>query len=142
VLRAVGSSALLDVGGRAGMTEFSLGRDWANERISAADQVRLFAKLDELVPAPYRTYARGLLASVVPSESWGIPVVARPTWTVFFKGGWRRTGLGHLVHQIARLEQPGRTITLAVMTDGGPSQAYGIETIRGVTSRLLVPPAR
>jgi beta-lactamase class A len=137
VANLVGDSALLDVARRAGMTEFSLGANWANEQISAADQVRLFAKLHDLIPARYRSYARRLLSTVVASESWGIPAVARPSWTVFFKGGWRRTGLGHLVHQVARLERPGRTFVLAVMTDGGPSEAYGIETIQGVTARLL-----
>jgi beta-lactamase class A len=137
VSRLVGDSALIDVAHRAGMTEFSLGSNWANEQISAADQVRLFFRLDGLIPARYQAYARVLLSSIDPSESWGIPAVARPDWRVFFKGGWRRTGLGHLVHQVARLERPGTTFELAVMTDGTPSEAYGIETIQGVTSRLL-----
>jgi hypothetical protein len=64
--------------------------------------------------------------------------VARPAgWTVFFKGGWRGTVRGQLVHQVARLERHGQTISIAVMTDGDPDIDYGIDTIRGVTSRLL-----
>lgn len=137
VWNIVGDSGLEDVAQRAKMTEFSLGHDWANEAISPADQARLFFRINRLISPPFRAYARELLENIDPQESWGIPAVARPQWTAYFKGGWRRTGLGHLVHQVARLEQPNRTIELAVMTDGGPSMGYGIETIEGVTARLL-----
>jgi hypothetical protein len=140
IWRRVGDSGLQDVAQRAGMTEFSLGHDWANEQISPADQVRLFFRIDSLVPSAFRTYARSLLSTIETSESWGIPAVARPRWEVYFKGGWRRTGLGHLVHQVARLERPGHRLELAVMTDGLPSTSYGIETIRGATSLLLAGP--
>jgi hypothetical protein len=63
--------------------------------------------------------------------------VARPGWHVFFKGGWRGTGLGQLVHQVARLERGRTRFAMAVMTDGDPSMGYGITTIQGVTARLL-----
>ena len=56
---------------------------------------------------------------------------------MFFKGGWRGTGLGQLVHQVGRLEGHGRTFSMAVMTDGDPSMGYGIDTIQGVTGALL-----
>jgi hypothetical protein len=119
------------------MTDFTPGVDWANELISSADMARFFYKMDSLIPRQFRSYARGLLAGVEPSESWGIPQVARPTWSVFFKGGWRSTAVGQLVSQIARLEQRGRKIAIAVMTVGDPSMYYGEETIAGVTARLL-----
>ena len=50
--------------------------------------------------------------------------------------GWRGTWRGQLVHQAARLRYRGITFSLAVLTDGNPSQRYGIETIAGVTRRL------
>jgi hypothetical protein len=79
-----------------------------------------------------------LLSTIVGYESWGIPAIARPLgYRVFFKGGWRSTGIGRLVHQVARVEGHGRTFSIAVMTDGDPSMAYGIETIQGVTAALL-----
>jgi hypothetical protein len=56
---------------------------------------------------------------------------------VLFKGGWRSTGRGQLVHQVARLERKHATFGLAVMTDGDPSMGYGIGTIEGVTARLV-----
>ena len=56
---------------------------------------------------------------------------------MFFKGGWRTTGLGQLVHQVARLESRRHTFAVAVMTDGDPTMGYGIDTIQGVTEALL-----
>jgi hypothetical protein len=133
----VGNSGLETVARLAGMTDFTAGVDWANELISCADMARFFYKMDSLIPRRFRSYARGLLSGVEPSESWGIPQVARPSWRVYFKGGWRGTASGQLVSQIARLEQRGRRIAIAAMTVTNPSMAYGEETIEGVTARLL-----
>jgi hypothetical protein len=94
-----------------------------------------------LVPRRFRAYARSLLSGIAGYESWGIPRVARPRWHVFFKGGWRGTGRGQLVHQVARLERGRTRFGMAVMTDGDPSMGYGITTIQGVTARLLSRPS-
>jgi hypothetical protein len=134
----VGNSGLYGVARAAGMTEFSVTTDWGSAQLSAADQARFFFEMDSLIPNEFVTYARFLLSTIVDYESWGIPAVARPLgYTVFFKGGWRGTGLGQLVHQIARLEGHGRTFSIAVMTDGDPSMQYGIDTIQAVTAALL-----
>jgi hypothetical protein len=133
----VGTSGLESIAHLSGMTDFAAGRDWANELISCADMARFFYKMDSLIPRQFRSYARALLSGVEPTESWGIPQVARPRWRVYFKGGWRGTAEGQLVSQIGRLEQRGRKIAIAMMTVGDPSMYYGEETIAGVTARLL-----
>ena len=123
------------------MTDYSITGDWATSMISAADQARFFFEMDRLIPRRFRPYARHLLSNIAGYESWGIPHVARPRgWTAFFKGGWRGTGRGQLVHQIARLERPHMRVAIAVMTDGDPSMGYGIETIQGVARHLLAAP--
>jgi hypothetical protein len=123
---------------RAGMTDFSIQGIWANAQISAADQARYFFEMESLIPPRFRRFANHLLSHIAGYESWGIPAVARPRgWTVFFKGGWRGTGRGQLVHQIVRLQRPHKRVAIAVMTDGDPSMGYGIETIQGVGRRLL-----
>jgi hypothetical protein len=134
----VGDSGLDAVAAAAGMTDFSIVGIWANAQISAADQARFFFEMDSLIPREFVGYARYLLSTIAGYESWGIPAVARARgYAVFFKGGWRGTGLGQLVHQVARLEGHRRTFSIAVLTDGDPSMGYGIDTIQGVTGALL-----
>ncbi len=134
----VGNGGLYAVAHAAGMTDYSVYTDWASSQISPADQARFFFEMDSLIPPEFVGYARRLLSTIAGYESWGIPAVARPRgYTVFFKGGWRGTGLGQLVHQVGRLEGHGLTFSIAVMTDGDPSMGYGIDTIQGVTGALL-----
>jgi hypothetical protein len=134
----VGNSGLYSIAHAAGMTEYSVTGDWASSQISAADQARFFFSMDSLIPREFVGYARHLLSTIAGFESWGIPAVGRPRgYAVFFKGGWRGTSLGQLVHQVGRLEGHNRTFSIAVMTDGDPSMGYGIDTIQGVTGALL-----
>ncbi len=111
---------------------------WAFTEISAADMARFFFVQDALIPGQFVGYARWLLSTIEPSESWGIPA-GRAAWTVlqvFFKGGWLPKSEG-LVNQAARLERGHDTFAMAVLTRDDPSMAYGEETIAGVASRLL-----
>jgi hypothetical protein len=138
VWRRVGNPALIRLAHAAGMTDFSIFGDWASAHFSAADQARFFFRIDALLPARFRGYARHLLAGIAGFQSWGVPRVARPRgWHVLFKGGWRSTHLGQLVHQAAQLDRGPTRFSMAVLTDGDPSMSYGIGTIEGVTRRLL-----
>lgn len=133
----VGEKGLRRLARKAGMGDFHVFNGWATARITAADQARLFWSIDELVSAEYRAYARQVLESVVRSQAWGIPRISRPGWRTFFKGGWRETKRGQLVHQVARLERPNAVMVIAVLTDGNPHTAYGRATIGGIARRLL-----
>jgi hypothetical protein len=134
----VGDSGLYSVAGAAGMSEFSVSGLWGTAQLSPADQARFFFEMDSLIPREFVGYARYLLSTIIAWQSFGIPVVARPLgYNVFFKDGSEPTGLGQLVHQVARLEGHGRTFSLAVMTDGDPTMQYGIDTLQGVAQALL-----
>jgi hypothetical protein len=134
----VGDAGLDAVARAAGMTEFSVSGSWGNAMLTPADQARFFFAMDDLIPPQFVGYARFLLSTIASYESWGIPAIARPDgYRVFFKGGWRPTPRGQLVNQIARLEGHGRKFALAIMTDGDPSMAYGIQTLQGLTATLL-----
>ena len=91
--------------------------------------------------SPRRAFAttrRSCCARSSPRQSWGIPSVGRPRgFSVFFKGGWRGTGRGQLVHQASFIRYRGTGFSLAVLTDGNPSMGYGIGTIAGVARRIL-----
>ena len=133
----VGAGAVHSVARRAGMTRFVLKGRWGDTLITAADQARLFARVDRLVPERHRAYARKLLASVVEEQRWGVPQALPSGWRVLFKGGWRPLSGRNLVNQSALVESGDRRVALAVLTDGNPSHAYGTETVRGVARRVL-----
>jgi beta-lactamase class A len=133
----VGDEGLHEVAAAARMKRFTVDGYWANALVTAADMARFFSRLRRTTPKPHRRYARRLLASIAPDQRWGVAEAAGRRWTVRFKGGWRQTGLGSLVHQAAHLRRGGVEISIAVLTDAQPSQERGIEIVRGVAARLL-----
>ena len=136
-LEDVGEDALNGVARDAHMTNYVPGGGtWGFTEVSAADLARFFYNQDKLIPRRFDGYARWLLSGIEAGESWGIPAVARPEFSVFFKGGWLPEIEG-LVNQAARLERPGIKFGLAVLSTHDPSMEYGEQTIEGVTARLL-----
>ena len=135
----VGSDGLRDVARRAGMRATRpQAQPWGLTETNAEDQARFFARIDELVPARNRGFARRQLGTIIPEHRWGIPKTVPRGSTVLFKGGWLPDDTGAWrVHQIAKVERGGRELSVAVMTDGNPSQPYGEDTVRGVAARLL-----
>ena len=139
---SVGDTGLRELASAVGMSRFEVAGSWANATVTAADQARFFVVADLLVPQRERAYARRLLETVAPEQTWGVPNAARPRWRTFFKGGWRPEDQGELVHQAALLERGGRRMAVSVMTVGGRDMVYGERTIEGVARRLLASTAR
>jgi hypothetical protein len=138
VFGRVGPAALLRLARLVGMRDFTVGGYWSSAQITAADQARFLLHFDRRVPRLNRAYARRLLASIVPWQRWGFArVAARAGFETCFKGGWRATATGRLVHEVARFERADQRFSLAVLTDGNPTHAYGTATLRGVAARLL-----
>jgi zinc D-Ala-D-Ala dipeptidase len=131
IYNRVGDAALYRLAKAVGMRSFSVAGYWANAHFSAEDQARLFSRIDRLVPKKSRGYARGLLSSIVAYQRWGFSrfSLARGFKT-FFKGGWRGTAAGQLVHESALFERGDTRVSMAVLTDGNPSHEYGTETLR------------
>ena len=140
VYRRVGGAGLYRVARAARMTHFADVGNWADAHITPADQARLFLRIDMMAPKRHRNYLRGLLASIVPSQRWGIaPVAAARDFRIMFKGGWRT----NLSHQVALLERDRQRMALAVLTSGA-ADGYGRVTETGVAERILAsrPPRR
>ena len=134
----VGDAALYRLAKAVGMRGFSIAGYWANAHFSAEDQARLFNRIDRLIPTRSRAYARGLLSSIVSYQRWGFSGFAGAAgFRTFFKGGWRGTGLGQLVHEAALFERRRTRFSMAVLTDGNPSHEYGTETLRGVAELVF-----
>ena len=133
VYRRVGGAGLYRVARAAHMTQFADVGNWADAHITPADQARLFLRIDKLAPRRHRSYLRGLLGSIVPSQRWGIaPVAQARDFHIMFKGGWRT----NISHQVALLERDGHRMALAVLTSGA-SDGYGRLTETGVAARVL-----
>jgi D-alanyl-D-alanine dipeptidase len=138
VFARVGDAGLRALAARAGMTSFSVSGYWSGAHFSAADQARFFRVFDQLVPRRSRAYARGLLSSIVAWQRWGFSRFSLAAgFRTFFKGGWRGTGLGQLVHEAALFERGPLRVSMAVLSDGNPSHDYGTETLRGVAQRIF-----
>lgn len=112
---------------------------WGATYLSARDAARFIWAVERIVPARFRDFAMRQLAGVVPYQRWGIPEAAGNRWRVWFKGGWRTTGIGALTHQTALLRRGQSRMAIAVLTDGMPSMTAGTETIEGVARRLIPP---
>ncbi len=133
----VGNNGLSALARRVGMTNFTPVADpWGETQITARDQTRFFLHVDEFVVPRHRAYAMHLLASITPSQRWGIGEVAPHGWQLYFKGGWGY-GTGLLDHQVVLLTRGCARVSLAVLTMYDGSHAYGKATLRGIFSRLL-----
>jgi hypothetical protein len=137
VLQFVGARGVYGVAERAGMRRFSLDPAvWGLSRIDAADQARFFLHVDSHVVARHRAAAMHLLASVTPSQRWGIGRLRLPGWQLYFKGGWG-AGTGEVEHQVVLLRHGATRVALAVLITSSPSHAYAKRTLQGVFARLL-----
>lgn len=137
VLEFVGPREVRAVARRAHMRRFRLDFGfWGMSQIDADDQARFFLHIDERVVPRHRATAMRLLATVVPSQRWGIGRLRLRGWRLYFKGGWG-SGTGAVEHQVALLEQGSLRLSVAVLITSSPSHAYAKRTLRGVFARLL-----
>jgi hypothetical protein len=137
IYERVGDAGLFEVARLVRMDRFTVAGHWGNAQITAADMARMFSDLDRVFAGPRREVGLGLLGSIIPEQSWGIPAAAGQDWAVRFKGGWVTTERGQLAHQAAELRAAGMRFAIAVLTDYQPSMSYATETVRGVAERLL-----
>jgi hypothetical protein len=137
VLAFVGASGVSGVAHRAGMLDFHLAPViWGLSRIDAGDQARFFLHIDGQVVARHRATAMHLLATVTPSQRWGIGQLRLHRWQLYFKGGWG-SGSGAVEHQVVLLRHGAIRLALAVLVTASPSHAYAKQTLRGVFTALL-----
>ena len=137
VLQFVGPAAVYGVARRAGMRRFTLDSTvWGLSKIDAADQARFFLHIDREVVSRHRAAAMRLLASVIPSQRWGIGRLHLPRWQLYFKGGWG-AGTGEVEHQSILLRHGAVRVAASVLITASPSHAYAKRTLQGVFEALL-----
>jgi hypothetical protein len=137
VFTIVGTDALRALARRTGMHRFKPASPvWGLSRMDAKDQAHFFVNIDRYVTERHRDYALHLLASITPSQRWGIARVRPEGWKLYFKGGWA-AGDGTVDHQVALLRRGHQRVSVAIFTYKDGTHAYGKETLRGVAKRLL-----
>ena len=134
---ALGDEMIEHTARKAGAGSIDVRGWWSETYLSASAGARFMSKMRRVIPGRHRRFAMRLLAHITPSQQFGIPDGIGRGWDLYFKGGWRSTPRGALLHQIAVLHSGKRKLSLAVMTDGNPSMTYGIETIEGIARRLV-----
>ena len=119
----VGAASVNAVARRAGMTSFTLvqrkqtaaGYILGYSRVSAVDQARLFATIEELAAARHRAFAMAQLESIEGAGRFGI-LDARIDAAIRSKGGWRpESDGGWTVNQAAQVTITGKTYGFAVV---------------------------
>jgi beta-lactamase class A len=133
----VGDSGLQALAVRVGMTHFAATQPiWGESEITARDQTRFFLHIGDYIVARHRAYAMHLLASIVPSQRWGIGEVAPKGWKLYFKGGWGY-GTGLIDNQVALLTRGCTRVSIAVLTMYDGSHADGKQTLKAIFEKLL-----
>ena len=132
----VGNGALQALADRVGMRHFATAVIWGETQITAADQTKFFLHIERYIVSRHRAYAMHLLASIVPSERWGVAEVAPRGWALYFKGGWGY-GTGLLDHQVALLTRGCARVSVAVLSMYDGSHSYGKATLKALFGLLL-----
>jgi hypothetical protein len=133
----VGAGGLRALAARVGMTGFEPAEPvWGESQITARDQTRFFLHIDSYVVPRHRAYAMSLLASIVPSQRWGVGEVAPKGWKLYFKGGWG-SGTGLIDNQVALLTRGCARVSIAVLSMHDGSHAYGKQTLKALFRKLL-----
>lgn len=121
----------------AGMTQTQLGPGgyWGLSQVTAHDELILLQLLtagNPVLNRDSRSYELGLMARVIPSQSWGVPAGAPAGVTVHVKNGWLPDTNGWHINSIGAFTGHGRNYMMAVLSDGNPSMDYGVATVEAV----------
>jgi hypothetical protein len=134
----IGDAGLDALAAHVGMRRFRAASPiWGESLITARDQTTFFLHIDRFIAPRHSAYAMHLLASIIPSERWGIGAVAPRGWKLYFKGGWG-AGTGLIDNQVALLRRGCARVSIAVLTMHDGSHAYGKQTLEGIFHKLLV----
>ncbi len=121
---------------------------WGLTTTTAADQITLLRQLalpGGPIADPQREKALSLLENITPSEDWGVSRGVPAGVAIALKNGWvpLPDGLWQ-IDSIGWIDGGGRDYLVAVLTNGNPTEGYGIDTIDSLSSMIwaaLGPPA-
>ena len=136
-----------DIGRSAGLAAFDRlaglnaiipgrGGYWGLTQTTASDQVALLTLLEHpnaLLSNADRAYELSLMSNVVASEAWGVSAGVTAPATVALKNGWLPVPTGWQTNSIGSVSGRDHSYEIAVLSTAQPTEAYGIQTIAGVS---------
>lgn len=136
-----GSSAVAAYNSDAGLTQTVPNPDgyWGETTTSALDQIRLLRQLVKahgLLNRASQDYQLGLMESVEADQRWGVSGGVASGVSVALKNGWvpLTSATNWEINSIGRVKGEGRMYLIAILTAHDPSEAYGVETIEGLST--------
>jgi hypothetical protein len=124
---------------RVGMRQTTPNVAWGLTTTTVGDQLKLLDELLDkraLIDSAAQRFALGLMESVTSSQAWGVSGGVPSRMSVALKNGWLPFGDGWHVNSIGRIRGDGRWYLIAVMTSDDPSEAYGVDTVNAISSRV------
>jgi len=117
---------------------------WGLTTTVPQDQLSLLKQLvlpgrHPLLSAAQRSYALSLMENVKPDQAWGVSGGVPADAQVALKNGWlplNDENTNWQVNSVGWVHGGGRDYLIAVLSNGNPTEQYGIDTINGLSSRV------
>jgi hypothetical protein len=122
----------------AGMTDTTPATDgvWGTTTTTALDRLAMIRTLvypNSLLTDASRDYVLNLMEHITPSQDWGATGGVPASVTVALKNGFAVIN-GWQINTTGWVDGDGRNYLIAVLTDGNPSEAYGIDTVNAISA--------
>jgi hypothetical protein len=134
-----GAPAVAAFDARLGMTQTTPNWAWGLTETTPRDQLILLRHIalpNTVLHYDYRETELYLMEHVISFDYWGITAGPPPSAIVAVKNGWLPVSNGWQINSIGMVRGRHRFYLIAVMTNGNPSEGYGIDTIEGI-SRIV-----
>jgi hypothetical protein len=122
----------------AGMTDTTPATDgvWGTTTTTALDRLAMIRTLMQpngLLTDSSRDYVLNLMEHITPSQDWGATGGVPAGVMVALKNGFAVIN-GWQINTTGWVDGDGRNYLIAVLTDGNPTEAYGIDTVNAISA--------
>jgi beta-lactamase class A len=119
-----------------GMTQTTPDVAWGLTTTTPRDQLillRLVMLPNHALDLASRAYEYELMRHVIPFDRWGVSAGLGSAAVVALKNGWLPYQGSWQINSVGSVGGPGGRYLIAVMTDGNPTEDYGIDTIQRIS---------
>ena len=109
---------------------------WGTTTTTALDRIAMIRSLVNpggVLNDASKAYILNLMEHITPSQDWGITGGVPAGVTVALKNGFSVIN-GWQINSFGWVNGQGRNYFIAALTDGNPTEAYGIDTINGISA--------